>query len=203
MARYGNDYRHRGVGDHGHFDYGQRGYMMDPGYGWDDGGRDPNYAGGTYHGMRMNPGSYQAAYGRYRLNHQVALGGHGGFDGRHDQPNGFYDRGGIYHEAREQQGRMGPGRLRYDVEHNPRWENGGQQYGSDYLRQYNANSPAQRFGGPDRSWGFAPGSDQPRMLGRDGRGRPTEEHRHNGYNTGGFAEGHFRGPGTRNSNPNR
>lgn len=201
MARYENDYRHRGAGDHGHFDYGRRGYMMDPGYGWDDGGRDPNYAGGTYHGMRMSPGPYQAAYGRYRLNHQVALGGHGGFDGRHDLPNGRFDRDGIYHEADERW--MMHGRMRYDADHDPRREDGGVRYDSGYLRQYNANSPAQRFGGPDRSWGFAPGPEEPRMMGRDPRGRPTDERGYAGYNTGGFAEGKFRGPGTRGSNPNR
>ena len=61
-----------------------------------DGGRDPNYAGGSYHGMRMNPGSYQAAYGRYRLNHQVALGGHGGFDGIYDEGQGTYNRDGQF-----------------------------------------------------------------------------------------------------------
>ena len=202
MPRYGHDFGHRGgpAGEHGRHDYGRRGYMMDPGWGWEDGGRDPNWAGGTYHGQRMAPGGHQAAYGRHRQDHQRDLGGHGGFDGRYDLPDGWFDGGGIYHEAGEMPVRM---RGRYDVGYRREWENGGVQYGRDYLRQYNANSPALRHGGPDRSWGFAPGPEEPSMRGHGPHGRPTDERGYAGYNQGGFAEGKFRGPGTRGSIPNR
>ena len=190
MARYGHD-------------YGKRGYQMGPGWGWDD-HADPNWSGGTYHGMRMSPGQHQAEYGRYRLHHQYALGGHGGFDGRYDWPDGRFDREGIYHEAHEGRGApMRPQRVVYDVDYDPRWDrSGGVRYDSEYLRQYNANSPALR-GGPTRSWGYAEGPDAPPMPGPGVRGRPTDERGYAGYNTGGFAEGKFRGPGTRQSIPNR
>jgi hypothetical protein len=189
MGRYGQDYR---------------GLRMGPGWGWED-RSDPNWRGGTYHGYRMQPAPHRAAYGDHRLHHQYDLGGHGGFDGRYDWPDGRFDREGIYHEAYEQGGGMRSAqRVRYDVDYEPRWErSGGVRYDSGYLRQYNAHSPALGPGGPERSWGFAEGPGAPPLRGHDARGRATEERRYAGYNTGGFAEGKFRGPGTRGAAPNR
>ncbi|HET7228538.1 MAG TPA: hypothetical protein VFJ16_00915 [Longimicrobium sp.] len=210
MARngYGRDYGRRegpGRGDDRH-SYGMRGYEMGPGWGWDDDGSDPNWRGGTYHGLRMQGGSHQAAYGRERFYHQADLGGAGGFDGRYDLPNGFYDGNGYYHEQWEDQARgAGPARWlghpRYDRDLH-RVEDGGVRYDQEYLRQYNAQSPALRHGGPRRSWGFSEGPNAPPMHGRhDARDRPTGERGYSGYNTGGFADNGLPGPGTRGSLP--
>jgi hypothetical protein len=186
MARYGRDYR-------------RREFSMDPGWAWDD-HSDPNWRHGTYHGLRMGEGPWHAAYGRHRLDHEGDLGGHGGFDGRYDLEQGWFDSEGIYHEARGHR-RLEP---RYARDYDPRWEErGGVRDDREYLRQYNAHSPALGRGGPDRSWGFSEGPDAPRMLGRDARGRRTDERRYSGYNTGGFSEGKFPGPGTRGSAPQR
>ena len=203
MPRYGYDYREfRGPPDARH-SYGMRGYQMDAGWGWDDDGGDPNWRGGGYRGMRMEGGGRQAPYGRERLYRQGDLGGHGGFDGRSDLPNGWYDREGYYHEQYEREGRMVP------PQHQAGWRrqagpggyDGGVRYDREYLRQYNAHSPALGPGGPRRSWGMSEGPGAPPMRGRDFRDRPTDERGHAGYNTGGFAEGKFAGPGTRGSIP--
>lgn len=144
-------------GDERH-SYGDAGYEMGPGWGWVD-DRDPNWRGGTYHGLRMHGDSWHADYGRERFYHQADLGGVGGFDGRYDLPDGWYDRDGYYHEQWEGRapgsldGRWVP-RPRYDRDIQ-RVEDGGVRYGSDYLRQYNANSPGLDNGG--RSWGFSDG----------------------------------------------
>jgi hypothetical protein len=153
--------------------------------------------------MRMVGGGRQAPYGRERLYRQGDLGGHGGFDGRSDLPNGWYDREGYYHEQYEREGRMVP------PQHQAGWRrqagpggyDGGVRYDREYLRQYNAHSPALGPGGPRRSWGMSEGPGAPPMRGRDFRDRPTDERGHAGYNTGGFAEGKFAGPGTRGSIP--
>jgi hypothetical protein len=106
MARhgYGRDYG-RGYDRHS---FGVRGYQMDAGWGWDDDAGDPNWRNGGYQGMRMRGDGRHAAYGRERLYRQHDLGGHGGFDGRSDLPNGWYDREGYYHEQYEREGRMIP-----------------------------------------------------------------------------------------------
>jgi hypothetical protein len=201
MGRYGYDYReYRGRPDARH-SYGPRGYQMDAGWGWDDDGGDPNWRGGGYQGMRMEGGGRQAAYGRERLYRQNDLGGHGGFDGRSDLPNGWYDGAGYYHEQYEREGRTAP------PPHSAGWRaqggpgEGGVRYDREYLRQYNAHSPALGPGGPRRGWGFSAGPDAPPMRGYDARYRQTDERGHAGYNTGGFAEGKFAGPGTRQSIP--
>jgi len=201
MARYGSDYReYRGRPDARH-SFGVRGYQMDAGWGWDDDGGDPNWRGGGYQGMRMEGSGRQAPYGRERLYHQHDLGGHGGFDGRSDLPNGWYDAAGYYHEQYEREGRRLP------PAHSAGWrgpggpEDGGVRYDREYLRQYNAHSPSLDEGGPRRGWGFSPGPDAPPMRGYDARYRRTDERGHAGYNTGGFAEGKFTGPGTRQSIP--
>lgn len=196
-----------------HHAFGQRGYMMEPGWGWNGESADPNYRGGGYQGMRMGQGQGeghgQAPYGRYRAYHQADLAGYGGFQGRNELPNGWYDDAGYYHEARDPRagrGQMSGGMRGYDRGFGgPRHpEGGGVRYDGEYLGEYNANSPAMRGGGPRRSWGFAPGPDAPPMRGRgDPRGRPSDEHRYNGYNQGGFADNGYRGPGTRGANPNR
>lgn len=199
--RYGQAHG-RGYDQHS---YGMRGYEMGPGWAWTD-DRDPNWRGGTYHGMRMHGDSRQAAYGHDRFNRQADLGGAGGFDGRYDLPNGFYDGNGYYHEQWEGQTQGAvPGRWlghpRYDGDIR-RVENGGVQYDREYLRQYNANSPALRHGGPNRSWGFSAGPDAPPMRGRhDARDQRTDERGTMGYNTGGFSDNGFQGPGTRGSIP--
>jgi hypothetical protein len=199
MARhgYGRDYG-RGYDRHS---FGVRGYQMDAGWGWDDDAGDPNWRNGGYQGMRMRGDGRHAAYGRERLYRQHDLGGHGGFDGRSDLPNGWYDREGYYHEQYEREGRMIP------PAHAAGWrepggpEGGGVRYDREYLRQYNALSSALGPGGPRRTWGYGDGPGAPPMRGHDTRGRPTDERGHAGYNTGGFAEGKFAGPGTRQSTP--
>ena len=90
----------------------------------------------------MEGGGRQAAYGRERLYRQHDLGGHGGFDGRSDLPNGWYDGAGYYHEQYEREGRTIP------PAHSAGWrgpggpEDGGVRYDREYLRQYNAHSPS-------------------------------------------------------------
>lgn len=205
--------RHRYDSEYG---YGHAGYKMGPGWEWDDRGADPNWQGGGYGGMRMDLGPRQdrPAYGWHREQHQADLGGHGGFDGRYDLPDGWYDADGFYHERYEREaGWRGRGRgamppERYGRDYGPRHvENGGVRGDAGYLRQYNAHSPTldPRMGGnPEgRGYGFAPGPDEPRMLGQGGRDERPREHRHQGYNTGGFSEGKYPGPGTRQSRPNR
>ena len=118
---------------------------MDAGWGWDDDGGDPNWRGGGYQGMRMEGGGRQGGVRpRSRLYHQHDLGGHGGFDGRSDLPNGWYDREGYYHEQYEREGRRMP------PPHHAGWRaqggpgEGGVRYDREYLRQYNAYSPSLR-----------------------------------------------------------
>jgi hypothetical protein len=195
--RYDHPEYRRGYDRHS---YGPRGYEMGPGWGWQGG--DPNYRDGHYHGLRMRgDGRHVADYGRYRFFHQYDLGASGGFDGRNDLPDGWWDRRGYYHEQFERgDGRFEP---RYvpapPREDGPRMESGGGvHYDREYLRQYNAYSPGLREG---RGWGYAPGPDAPSMRGEDARGRRTDERGHVGYNRGGFAEGKFPGPGTRDSIP--
>lgn len=201
MARhpYDQDHGRRGYDRHS---FGQRGYQMDPGWNWDEGG-DPNYRGGEYRGNRMQgDGRHIAAYGDHRFFHQADLGGYGGFDGRYDLPEGWYDADGYYREAYEQRGAP-PMRGRW-VPEPPRQEGprgGGVRYDREYLRQYNAYSPGLEHQGPRRSWGFSEGPDAPPMRGQDARGHRTEERRYPGYNEGGFAEGKYPGPGTRQSIP--
>lgn len=203
MARhgYGRDY---GRGDDRH-SYGAAGYEMGPGWGWGGDDRDPNWRGGTYHGMRMQGSSRQAAYGQERFQRQADLGGAGGFDGRYDLPEGHYDANGFYREQWEGRTRGAvPGRWlghpRYDHDVR-RVEDGGVRYDREYLRQYNAQSPGLQQGGPRRSWGFSDAHDAPPMRGHDARGQQTDEHGSMGYNTGGFASNGFQGPGTRGSIP--
>src|SRR5215212_3669573 len=94
MARhpYDHDHGRRGYDRHS---FGLRGYQMDPGWGWDEGG-DPNYRGGEYQGNRMRG------------------------DGRHDLPDGWYDGRGYYPEA----GERGGGRPQRRFVPNPRREAG-------------------------------------------------------------------------------
>ena len=199
MARHPYDGGHgrRGYDRHS---YGNYGYQMDPGWGWDEGG-DPNYRGGEYQGNRMRgDGRHVAPYGVLRFYRQYDLGGYGGFDGRYDLPDGWYDAEGYYHEAYEGRGGPPPGRF---VPLPPRdLDRGtaGVRYDREYLRQYNAYSPALG-GGPGRSWGFSEGPGAPSMQGEDARHRRTEERRYAGYSEGGFAEGKYPGPGTRQSLP--
>lgn len=202
MARhpYDHDHGRRGYDRHS---FGLRGYQMDPGWAWDAGG-DPNYRGGEYQGNRMRgDGRHIAPYGDHRFYHQHDLGGYGGYDGRYDLPDGWYDAEGYYHEAYEGHGGPPRGRFVPDLprEAGPRMGEGGVRYDREYLRQYNANSPSLRHGGPDRSWGFSEGPDAPPMRGQDQRHRRTEERRYPGYNEGGYAEGKYPGPGTRQSLP--
>lgn len=171
-----------------------RAISMDPGWAWDD-RSDPNWSGGHYHGMRMQRGAYQAPYGRHRMYHAYDLGDYGGFDGRYDARQGRFDREGIYHEA-DDRWRTHPAPPRYDADYPRRVHDGGVHQGPEYLRQYNANSPALRRG-QERSWGYAAGPDEPSMRGHDGRDGRTEERRYAGYNTGGFADTKYTGRGSR------
>lgn len=190
---------------------------------------DPNWADGHYHGNRMRGNEQQAAYGLHRLHHQRDLGGSGGFDGRYDEGQGWFDRGGLYHDPHQQEHTLANGGprgydrgfqgRRLDYDDYARWEegfayeargeehDGGVRRDARYLRQYNANSPMLREGrGYDRGFGYAGGAERG-PGGWDGTGGPrrerTDERGSNGYNTGGFAEGKFAGPGTRGSIPNR
>lgn len=174
MARYVDDYR----GIIGH-DTAAR-------------GMDPNYSGG-YRGMRMGGSGYQAAYGRYRLEHAEDFGGSGGFRGR-SGPASLAGGGrtraphGVARYDREMEARRAHG---YDSG----WESGGVRdlrYDRDLLREFNANSPGLRTGGRyDREHvrrlphGVAPWS----------RGRGNwEEYSNRGLTDAGYSEGWARGP---------
>lgn len=144
-------------------------------------GMDPNYGRRGYRGERMEPGDrYHAAYGRYRARHTQELSGYA----RYDQEMRLrgYDR--DFRQERD----PGFGRERED----------GVRYDSEYLRDFNANSTALRYGParrgpvPRRSFG------KPEEV---NRGRPTHRTdasrnlryddgfaRYTGYNSGGFAE---------------
>jgi hypothetical protein len=193
---YDGLYRGHGYDRHS---YGQGGYAMGPGWEWRSEG-DPNWGPGGYRGQRMGgDGTRQAGYGHYRFQHQYDLGAYGGFDGRYDLPEGWWDRDGAYHEQYEHFGR---GPRAFPVSEPPRLQGGegggGVRYDREYLRQYNAYSPGLE-GGPRRSWGYAPGPDAPSMR-REHGGR-SDERTGNGYNRGGFSEGHYPGPGTRQGYP--
>lgn len=183
-------------------DFGPRGLNMGPHWGNRD-DPDPNWRGGHYHGMRMDPsGRYQAAYGRYRQDHARDLGGYGGFDGRHDSGPGRWDREGLYHDPFDEErhhhryGAYGPRRPVSRPYDRPYREDGGVRGDNRYLRQYNAHSPELRRG-YDRGYGYAEGPDAPPMRGVDARGGRTREREYGGYNTGGFSDGKYPDPGIR------
>lgn len=88
------------------------------------GGLDPNYRD-AYRGQPMRTDDpRRAPYGRYRLRHQEDLGGQGGFGGEYG-PRG-YDRDLRLEASRG-----------YDREHRPT-----RQHPREYLRDFNAHSPA-------------------------------------------------------------
>jgi hypothetical protein len=174
--------------------------------------RDPNYQGGEYGGLRMQPGARgQAAYGWYRASHARDLGDAGGYEGRYgrqwEHGRGRFDRQGLYREEfdRERNGAWrenrdmgmrgaptdrprGPqqGWPRYDDEHRGPW-NGGVRQDVGHVRQLNANSVAfRRGGGGQRGFGWA---EHPAQGGGDGRGRGSEN-QYGGRNAGGFSEMH-------------
>lgn len=172
MARYVDDYR------------GIIGHHTAPA------GMDPNY-GGRYRGMRMDGSGYQAAYGRYRLEHAEDFGGSGGFRGRSAWApvSGGGRRGGTPAGARYARELEGAGR--YDTG----WGTGGVRdlrYDRELLREFNANSPAlQRGGRYDREHlrrlprGVAPWS---RARGN------WEEYSNRGVTDAGYSEGWAWGP---------
>lgn len=99
-------------------------------------GGDPNYRGGMYRGLRMQPDEPgRAPYGRDRLRHAGDLGGYGYFPG-------------IY---RRTAGARGP---RYDLALLNRYDQSVREAhpafrsrrDPELLREFNANSPALRFG---------------------------------------------------------
>ncbi|HEU0014296.1 MAG TPA: hypothetical protein VFQ45_11465 [Longimicrobium sp.] len=174
MPRYDDPYR--------------RGYEMGPQWGRPH-PLDPNWSDGDYHGQRMGWDHRQGAYGFLRQHREHDLGGHGGFDGRYDEPEGRYGRDGLWRHP------MDAGRVEHPhSRHLPydrdlrRVEDGGVRAGNQYLRQYNANSPELRRG-YDRGYGWAPGPSGEGRLTRAGLRGDTRERGYAGYNRGGFAEG--------------
>lgn len=154
------------------------------------GGRDPNYQGG-YYGMRMHAGRGQAAYGDYRFQHRHDLGGgNGGFAGRYEQEYGY---GREYQAGR---GR-GPGRAGgYDAA--LLREGGGvrdPRYDREYLRDFNAHSPALHRGqggyggGYDRAYsaegGWSQRGGHPAFEQREGY---RQEYGNRGLSSSGYAQ---------------
>lgn len=136
-------------------------------------GMDPNFGRGGYRGDRMNPGDrYHAAYGRYRARHAGDLAGYTRYD-REMRPRG-YDR----------EFRRGP--------------DDGVRYDAEYLRDFNAESPALRRVGPPRgpmprrSFGRPEEVNRGRTTFRGDAGRSLRYDdgfgRYTGYNQAGFAE---------------
>jgi hypothetical protein len=206
MARYDHGYgydremrRPRG--------FSERGVSQSPAYGRGP-TLDPNYQGGGYRGMRMEPGSPgQSSYGWYRATHAGDLGDAGGFDGRYGERwghgRGRWDGEGLYHEEFDAQrqrawngnrdmGRPaesprmagGQGWPRYDDEHRGPWD-GGVRRDPRHLHQYNEHSVAFRHGSEhDRGFGWA----EPPRQGMGADRRPGAENRYGGRNEGGFSE---------------
>ena len=155
---------------------------------------DPNYRGGGYHGMRMQPGRPgQAAYGDYRFEHRDDLGRYGGYDGRYDAGPGRMDEHGIFRDPFDRDpGRYAGTRWGPRPEDYGREERSGVSRDLRYLRQYNSQSPALRGGRAyDRSYGRAEGEP-----GRHpGEGTPTrddysrESNRYGGRSPEGFSQG--------------
>lgn len=168
----------------------KRGYDMAPDWGRPH-ALDPNWADGEYHGLRMQYQPGHAAYGFHRQTRERDLQGYGGFDGIYDEGPGEYDRGGVfrhpYFQGRLQHGRSAEiTRGGYDAVYR-HVENGGVRGDSEYLRQYNAESPALRQG-QHRNYGWAPAGPREGELTRpDIRGEGTDERGYSGYNRGGFA----------------
>lgn len=193
MARYEDDYYRRSY----------RGFSMRPQPVRGD-SLDPNYAGGEYHGNRMDSGyGWQAAYGRHRLNHAQDLGRFGGYDGIEHrdwrllgdsgtyEPVRGYDRGYRHRDEEYWHGYEVPNPRRgYDRDQRV-VEDGGVRRDNRYLHDYNADSPAFRYGGAyDRSFGHAEGAPGRRPgEGPYGDDRfERDANRYGGKSSGGFTE---------------
>lgn len=175
---------------------------------------DPNWRDGGYHGMRMQYGPRQGAYGWYRQTHAYDLGGAGGVDGIYDEGRGGFDDEGIYHHPHFGGGRGrgydrsydggyrsradaydgGYRRPRYDGGYRGRGydaplrhvEDGGVRGDQRHLRQYNRNSSALRYGSEyDRGFGHAPGARGEGQYVPDAARRRVNPHGFSGYNRGG------------------
>lgn len=168
----------------------KRGYPMAPE--WGRPSLDPNWKDGEYHGLRMRYDHRQAAYGFHRQSREADLQGYGGFDGIYDEGPGTYDRAGVfrhpYFQGRLQHGSTAPlaaGTADSEFRH---VEDGGVRADNEYLRQYNADSPALQAGGGDRGFGHAPaGAGEGELTRPDLRAEGTDERGYAGYNQGGFA----------------
>jgi hypothetical protein len=139
---------------------------------------DPNYRGGGYAGMRMEPGyGGQAAYGWYRREHARDLRWDGGAEGRYDPRwdprRGRFDAEGYFHdpfdEARAHGGRHGgydaPFGGGYDGEMRGRYgaprgydaafgHRHGPRGGYDAeMRGYDGGMRGREMGGYDRGYG--------------------------------------------------
>lgn len=181
MARYGNDYWEI-----------RRGFSMRPDR--RPGSLDPNYHHGEYYGERMDTAyEGQAPYGRHRYWHAGDLGAHGGFNGRYDAGEGHMDDSGLFRDPFDR-GAGREGGVRHPYYDRDFFRGGGGVHRNvGYLSDYNAGSPALRFGSRyDRSFGHAGGDPGRGPVGegpysRDGFTR--EANLYGGRNTGGFAEG--------------
>lgn len=209
MARYDNSYGY-GV-DYRHVSLRPQ---------WNDPqSLDPNYQGGGYHGMRMEPGTRgQAAYGWQRQAEASDLGRYGGFDGRYGgHRGGFFDREGLFRDPFDERYPTNLGQphthapLQRGVEPRPGYapqggdrpgpgkprqfehqqeSDGGVRHDNRFLRQYNANSVALREGrGYDRGFGWADRRPDPRAD--NPRNAPTHEHGYAGWNSAGWSDKHL------------
>lgn len=158
---------------------------------------DPNWRDGQYHGLRSGGGPWQGAYGRQREASREDLGGWGGVQGRYRRPMGGFGRDGLlgYEERRRAlRDPVSPAETHPYMEEDS-WQGGGVRGGVGYLRQYNARSPALRYGREfDRGYGWVEREHHGNLYPDPG---PTREREYGGYNRAGWAPGTWVGPGSR------
>lgn len=86
---------------------------------------DPNYRGGGYHGMRMEPGTRgRAAYGWNRQVQDPDLGRFGGFDGRYGgHRGGRFDEEGLFRDPFDERypTNLGQPHRRMPLQHGAGW----------------------------------------------------------------------------------
>jgi hypothetical protein len=160
---------------------------------------DPNYSGGIYHGMRMPGEGRGAPYGWHRLSRSDDLELFGGYRG-HGEPRvkpGFYgyDRD---HRGEKQFGYEQPDPSRRPGSGQPqgrRAAGGGvarSLYDRQYLRDFNAHSPALDASASRRRLQGGPGGPQREVPDRASRTLRQQgidpEYGNRGRGSGGFAD---------------
>jgi hypothetical protein len=145
-------------------------------------GLDPNHRDG-YQGMRVRGGRGQAPYGAYRFTHAGDFEGSGGYQGRYagDLEGGSGRQRGGYDRLLRASGTGGGGGV-HD------W-----RYDTEYLRQFNSESPRFRQDGRWGRSGRGSGSGEgARPSGYDGGFRWDYANR--GMSRGGYTDSWTWGP---------